>query len=236
MHLQSRNGRPLTRYFPELAFPDTRVVLDGEIVIHGPDGRQLFNALGQRIHPAASRIQMLSEQTPAHFIAFDLLAHGDDVLLELPYDERRAALEAFVGGLEDPPFELTPVVHDPADAEGWLPRRRGRHRQGARRALQARRAHGHGEDQAGADDRRGRPRLAARARRSGRSARSSSACTTRTASSTASATRAGSARRRSASSSTSRARRDRRARLGGSVSVGERPRARVDRAAPRARR
>src|SRR6185295_19705366 len=58
VHLQSRNGRPLTRYFPELAFPDTRVVLDGEIVIHGPDGRQLFNALGQRIHPAASRIQM----------------------------------------------------------------------------------------------------------------------------------------------------------------------------------
>jgi ATP-dependent DNA ligase len=120
VHLQSRNGRPLTRYFPELRFPDDRIVLDGEIVILGPDGRQLFDTLGQRIHPAASRIQMLSEQTPARFIAFDLLAHDDDVLLELPYDERRAALEAFVGGIDEPTFDLTPVVHAAADAEGWL--------------------------------------------------------------------------------------------------------------------
>jgi ATP-dependent DNA ligase len=120
VHLQSRNGRDLTRYFPELAFPDVRVVLDGEIVIHGPDGRQLFNALGQRIHPAASRVKMLSEETPARFIAFDLLAHGDDVLLDLPYDERRAALEAFVGALDEPTFDHTPVVHEAADAEGWL--------------------------------------------------------------------------------------------------------------------
>jgi ATP-dependent DNA ligase len=120
VHLQSRNGRPLTRYFPELAFPDDRVVLDGEIVILGPDGRQLFDTLGQRIHPAASRIKMLSEETPARFIAFDLLAHGDDVLLDLPYDERRAALEAFIGGLDEPTFDLTPVVHAAADAEGWL--------------------------------------------------------------------------------------------------------------------
>ncbi len=120
VHLQSRNGRDLTRYFPELAFPDVRAVIDGEIVIHGPDGRQLFNALGQRIHPAASRVKMLSEATPARFIAFDLLALGDDVLLELPYDERRAALEAFVSSLDEPTFDLTPVVHDAADAEGWL--------------------------------------------------------------------------------------------------------------------
>ena len=116
VHLQSRNGRPLTRYFPELAFPDTRVVLDGEIVIHGPDGRQLFNALGQRIHPAASRIQMLAEQTPARFIAFDLLAHGDDVLLELPQAERRDRLARLV----EKPVDLTPASEDPADAEPWL--------------------------------------------------------------------------------------------------------------------
>src|SRR5687767_4423529 len=120
VQLQSRNGRPLTRYFPELRFPDARLVLDGEIVVLGPDGRQLFNALGQRIHPAASRVAMLAEETPARFIAFDLLARDDDVLLELPYDERRAALEAFVGGLEEAPFDLTPVVHTAGDAEAWL--------------------------------------------------------------------------------------------------------------------
>jgi ATP-dependent DNA ligase len=120
VHLQSRNGRPLTRYFPELAFPDARVVLDGEIVILAPDGTQLFDALGQRIHPAASRITLLSEQTPARFIAFDLLARDDETLLEAPYDERRAALEAFVAGLDEASFDLTPVVHAAADAEGWL--------------------------------------------------------------------------------------------------------------------
>jgi ATP-dependent DNA ligase len=120
VHLQSRNGRPLTRYFPELAFPDARVVLDGEIVILGPDGRQLFDTLGQRIHPAASRIAMLAEQTPARFIAFDLLARDDDVLLDLSYDERRAALEAFIGGLDEATFDLTPVVHQAAEADIWL--------------------------------------------------------------------------------------------------------------------
>ena len=119
-NLQSRNGKPLTRYFPELRFPEGRVVLDGEIVIHGPDGRQLFNALGQRIHPAASRVAMLAEQTPAHFIAFDLLARDDDVLLELSYDERRKALEEYVAGLDEATFDLTPVAHTAEDAEEWL--------------------------------------------------------------------------------------------------------------------
>jgi len=118
--LQSRNGKPLTRYFPELRFPAVRAVLDGEIVVLGEDGGQQFDALGQRIHPAASRIAMLAEQTPARFIAFDLLARDDEVLLELPYDERRAALEAFVAGLDETPFDLTPVVQTAADAEGWL--------------------------------------------------------------------------------------------------------------------
>ena len=116
VHLQSRNGKPLTRYFPELAFMPGRFVLDGEIVIFGEDGVQLFDALGQRIHPAASRVQMLSETTPARFIAFDLLARDDEVLLDLPYAERRAALVAVV----EPPVDITPWTADPADAEPWL--------------------------------------------------------------------------------------------------------------------
>ena len=93
VHLQSRNGKPLTRYFPELAFPAGRYVLDGEIVLFDERGRQDFDALGQRIHPAKSRIDMLAETTPTRFIAFDLLAVDDDVLLELPQRERRARLE-----------------------------------------------------------------------------------------------------------------------------------------------
>src|SRR5215212_1651997 len=90
--LQSRNGKPLRRYFPELTFPDGRYVLDGEIVIFGEGGTQLFDALGQRIHPAKSRIDRLAEETPSRFIAFDLLARDDDVLLDLPFAERRARL------------------------------------------------------------------------------------------------------------------------------------------------
>src|SRR3712207_2028443 len=92
VHLQSRNGKPLTRYFPELAFPEGRYVLDGEIVLFDAEGRQDFDALGQRIHPAASRVALLAEETPTRFIAFDLLARDDDVLLELPQAERRALL------------------------------------------------------------------------------------------------------------------------------------------------
>jgi ATP-dependent DNA ligase len=111
VELQSRNGRTLTRYFPELRFSDGRYVLDGEIVIPGS-----FDTLGQRIHPAASRIAKLAEETPATFFAFDLLARDDEVLLELPYDERRAALE----GLVRAPVELTPVVRTAAEAEHWL--------------------------------------------------------------------------------------------------------------------
>ena len=91
VYIQSRNGRPLTRYFPELKFPAGRYVLDGEIVLFDEQGRQDFDALGQRIHPAESRINMLAEQTPTRFIAFDLLAEDDESLLELPQHERRAA-------------------------------------------------------------------------------------------------------------------------------------------------
>ena len=116
VHLQSRNGKPLTRYFPELAFPTGRYVLDGEIVCFDDQGRQDFDALGQRIHPAKSRIDMLAEQTPTRFIAFDLLSVDDELLLELPQRERRDRLEALV----DAPVDLTPCSEDPADAEPWL--------------------------------------------------------------------------------------------------------------------
>jgi ATP-dependent DNA ligase len=114
--LQSRGGKPLERYFPELHFPPGRYVLDGEIVIDGPDGRQDFDALSQRIHPAASRIARLSEETPARYIAFDLLAREDELLLERPFAERRAALEALVAA----PVELTPCVRTTAEAQEWL--------------------------------------------------------------------------------------------------------------------
>jgi len=116
VHIQSRNGKPLTRYFPELTFAPGRYVLDGEIVIFGPGRRQEFDQLGQRIHPAASRIERLAGETPATFVAFDLLAHGEQVLLDLPYRERRAALEAFVSD----PIELTPMVCTSQEAQHWL--------------------------------------------------------------------------------------------------------------------
>jgi ATP-dependent DNA ligase len=107
-YVQSRNGKPLSRYFPELRFPAGRCVVDGEIVAAS------FDTLGQRIHPAASRIERLSIETPARFVAFDVLALGDDVLLERSYDERRAILETIDG------LELTPVVRSAGEAERWL--------------------------------------------------------------------------------------------------------------------
>jgi ATP-dependent DNA ligase len=116
VYLQSRNGKPLTRYFPELKFPAGRYVLDGEIVLFDAQGRQDFDALGQRIHPAKSRIDMLAEATPTRYIAFDLLAEGDEVLCELPQHERRARLEALV----DKPVDITPSVADPDAAQEWL--------------------------------------------------------------------------------------------------------------------
>ena len=116
--IQSRGSKPLNRYFPELSFPAGRYVLDGEIVIDGAAGgdAQDFNALQQRIHPAESRVKLLAEQTPAHFVAFDLLARDDRSLLELPFGERRAALEAMELGS----VVVTPTTTDPAGAEPWL--------------------------------------------------------------------------------------------------------------------
>jgi ATP-dependent DNA ligase len=116
VYLQSRNGRPLRRYFPELSFPEGRYVLDGEIVLFDAEGRQDFDMLGQRIHPAESRIRMLAEQTPTRFIAFDLLAHDDELLLGRVQAERRDRLAELV----DKPVDLTPATTDPAEAEPWL--------------------------------------------------------------------------------------------------------------------
>ena len=116
VYLQSRNGKPMSRYFPELTFPAGRYVLDGEIVLFDEQGRQDFDALGQRIHPAESRIRMLAEQTPTRFIAFDLLAVDDELLLELPQAARRDRLE----GIVEKPVDLTPATEDPDGAQEWL--------------------------------------------------------------------------------------------------------------------
>jgi len=114
--IQSRGGKPLARYFPELRFPGGRYVIDGEIVIDDPDGGEDFDALSNRIHPAQSRIQMLAEQTPARYVAFDLLAVGDQTLLEQAFEDRRSALEQ----LAQDPVALTPLTRDPSAAEPWL--------------------------------------------------------------------------------------------------------------------
>jgi ATP-dependent DNA ligase len=120
--LQSRNCKPLGRYFPELALPAGRYVLDGEIVVRDEHGREDFDALGRRIHPASSRIERLAGETPAVYVAFDLLARDDAVLLERPFSERRAALAALLEGEEfaGAPVELMETVQDPQDAAAWL--------------------------------------------------------------------------------------------------------------------
>jgi ATP-dependent DNA ligase len=120
VQLQSRNGRPMNRYFPEiveqaLALPAPSYVLDGEMVVT-VDGIQEFDLLSQRIHPAASRVERLARETPAQLVAFDLLAEGDETLLELPYTERRERLAALVTD----PVELTPATGDPDAAGQWL--------------------------------------------------------------------------------------------------------------------
>ncbi len=120
--LQSRSGKPLGRYFPELILPAGRYVLDGEIVVRDRDGREDFDALGQRIHPAVSRIERLAGETPAVYVAFDLLAHEHDSLIELPLSERRAALEKLLAGeaFTRAPVELMPTVDSPEEARQWL--------------------------------------------------------------------------------------------------------------------
>jgi ATP-dependent DNA ligase len=114
--LQSRSGKPLGRYFPELRFPSGRYVLDGEIVVDGAHGAEDFDALQQRIHPAQSRVAMLAESTPARYIAFDLLALEDESWLDRPFEERRAELERRCSGTID----VTPLTRSPEEAEPWL--------------------------------------------------------------------------------------------------------------------
>ncbi len=121
----SRNTRPMTRYFPEVVaaivreLPD-RCVLDGEIVVPDPAGRRLeFETLQQRIHPAASRVNMLAEATPAHFIAFDLLALGDEDLMGRPFSERRDALERALADAR-PPIHVTPATTNVEVARRWF--------------------------------------------------------------------------------------------------------------------
>src|SRR4051794_40323111 len=123
VELGSRNERPMTRYFPELVdamkaeLPE-RCVIDGEIIIatdHGLD----FEALQLRLHPAASRVRMLAEQTPASFIAFDLLALGDDDYSGRPFSERRAALVDALAG-SGGTIHLTPATTDLATAQRWF--------------------------------------------------------------------------------------------------------------------
>jgi ATP-dependent DNA ligase len=128
IEIGSRNERPMTRYFPELvaAFRSElpqRCVVDGEIVVATDAGLD-FVALQQRIHPAASRVTLLSTQTPASFIAFDLLALGDEDLTGRPFAARRAALEQ---ALRDagPPVHLTPATTDRALALDWFDRFEG---------------------------------------------------------------------------------------------------------------
>jgi ATP-dependent DNA ligase len=120
--LQSRAGKPLGRYFPELELPRGRYVLDGEIVVRGSDGREDFDALGQRIHPAASRVERLAVETPARYVAFDLLARGEESLLERSFEDRRAALEDLLAGEEftSSPVELMEASTAVEDARGWL--------------------------------------------------------------------------------------------------------------------
>src|SRR5204863_3574583 len=115
IYLQSRDLKPMARYFPELEAPlraalPPRAVLDGEIVIAGPNGLD-FSALLLRIHPAASRVAMLAKEIPASFVAWDLLAEGDDNLMEQPLAERRRRLEAALAGAR-PPVHLTPATRD----------------------------------------------------------------------------------------------------------------------------
>ncbi|HEV2797998.1 MAG TPA: ATP-dependent DNA ligase, partial [Nocardioides sp.] len=129
VELASRNTKPLTRYFPEVVeacreqLPD-RVVLDGEIFVglQGPQGWRLeFETLQERIHPATSRVDKLAVETPAGFVAFDLLALGDESFVSRPFSERRAALVEALGHLDGTgPCFLTRTTEDAAEAERWF--------------------------------------------------------------------------------------------------------------------
>jgi ATP-dependent DNA ligase len=121
--LMSRGGRSMTRYFPELPpavrkLASSRFVLDGEIVVAGANGLD-FGALQQRVHPAESRVRMLSEATPSWFIAFDVIAEGDEDLRKQQLGERRKRLEKLLKGVRSPIF-ITPYTRDPKTAGEWF--------------------------------------------------------------------------------------------------------------------
>ena len=125
-YLQSRGARPLLRYFPELVLPKGRYVMDGELVILDDDGREVFDHLQARLHPAESRVKMLAEQTPAIFRAFDLLAEGKTKLMKAPFSERREALKKLIAKAPGRKksatgsVELTPLTKSVGTAEPWL--------------------------------------------------------------------------------------------------------------------
>jgi ATP-dependent DNA ligase len=126
--LQSRDEKPMNRYFPELVAPlkaalPERCVLDGEVVIAGPGGLD-FEALLLRIHPAASRVKLLAEQTPASFVAWDLLALDGEDLRQAPLEVRRERLDAVLGHAA-PPVHLSPVTRDRKVAADWFRRFEG---------------------------------------------------------------------------------------------------------------
>jgi ATP-dependent DNA ligase len=125
VEIGSRNEKPMTRYFPEVVeailanFPE-RAVIDGEVIVADTARNTLdFEALQQRIHPAASRVKLLSEQTPAGFVAFDLLALGDEDLTEQPFAERRRRLVEALAGAK-PPVYVTPATDDLETARRWF--------------------------------------------------------------------------------------------------------------------
>jgi ATP-dependent DNA ligase len=126
--LQSRDKKPMNRYFPELEAPllaqlPDKCVLDGEVVLVTEDGLD-FEALQQRIHPAASRVKMLAEKTPVSFVAFDLLCCGDEDMTAVRFAERRKRLEALLGDTRAP-IHLTPATRDVAVAGDWFQRFEG---------------------------------------------------------------------------------------------------------------
>jgi ATP-dependent DNA ligase len=121
-YIQSRGGKNLSRYFPELSFPLGRYVADGELVIRDPAGNVEFDALQSRIHPAESRITLLSREIPASFVAFDLLAEDDEALLVKPFGERRERLERLLDGTS---VELSKLSRETEQAEEWLRRTEG---------------------------------------------------------------------------------------------------------------
>ena len=120
--LQSRTGKPLGRYFPELKLPPGRYVLDGEIVVRDVDGREDFALLSQRIHPAASRVERLAGETPAMYVAFDLLALEKESLLERAFTDRREAVESLLAtdDFAVAPVELMEMTADVDAARRWL--------------------------------------------------------------------------------------------------------------------